>query len=190
MQEDRTQVALRSRNQAHSLAERRAEFEARVREMATDDLKQVAKRLKALREELERKSGEPWRIQDVAEKAKIPLRTYAAWEGGENEARGGEGYKILARFYTRRLGRKVTWRWIVFGDEEPAKLPTPEEAQARSRPAEPTHLELQANRSATSPSSRDAKRGDLSAGPETVLTQGDRGSRQVAVPGKARSASD
>lgn len=127
MRNPRTQVALRSPRNPHSLAARRAELEARVRQMATDDLEKVGTRLRELREELAQKEGRQWRMQDVVEANNLALRTYAAWEGGENENQGGEGYKKLARFYSRKLGRKITWQWIVFGVEEaPAKAETPD----------------------------------------------------------------
>lgn len=143
MQQNGTQVALQSPRKAHSLAARRARFAAQVREMAVDDLKQVGDRLEALRQELQKKTGQPWRIQDVAEANGFAIRTYAAWHGGENENRSGEAYKKLAKFYTRRLGRKITWQWIVFGDavDKPGKQPTPEEAsQALSAPASSADL--------------------------------------------------
>lgn len=116
MQEPRSQVALQSRRSGHSLAARRAELEARMREMAVDDLTQVATRLKELRKELQDATGQRWTQQEVADANKISLRTFASWEGAEVENRDGEGYKKLAKFYTRKLGRKVSWQWIVFGD--------------------------------------------------------------------------
>lgn len=96
-----------------------------MRAMATDDLEQVATRLKSLRHDLQKKTGEAWIQQDVAEAVKVPLRTFASWEGGEVENRDGEGYKRLARFYSRKLGRKVSWQWIVFGAETPPERDEP-----------------------------------------------------------------
>ena len=117
-QENPRQVALRKRANARTLAQRRAAFAAQMRDMALSDLSQVSARLKRLHKELEEREGREWTQQQLAEKTGIPYRTFQSWENGEVENRDGKGYDKIARFYSRKLERKVTRKWIVFGDED------------------------------------------------------------------------
>lgn len=89
MQQNHTQVALRSGRAAHSLAARRAAFAAQMRDMALSDLADVSKRLKDLHAELERNDGRKWTHYDLAEKMDIRPRTFQSWENGEVENRNG-----------------------------------------------------------------------------------------------------
>lgn len=111
------QLALRKRADGRSLAARRAAFAEQMRQMALSDLSQVKDRLKGLHAELERVDGRKWTHYDLAAKMDIPPRTFQSWENGEVENRDGKGYDKIARFYSRRLGRKITRNWILFGDE-------------------------------------------------------------------------
>lgn len=119
------EVALRKRASQPTLAHRRADLSAQIREMALTDLKNVSKRLKALHTELEEKEGRRWTHYQLAEGMKIPPRTFQSWENGEVENRNGEGYDKMVRWYSKRLGRKITRNWVLFGEGE-AKAPTPD----------------------------------------------------------------
>jgi len=59
-QDERQQLALRKRADRRSLAQRRADFAAQMREMTISDLAGVANRLEALHKELERKTSRTW----------------------------------------------------------------------------------------------------------------------------------
>lgn len=109
--------ALHRQVDGRTLAQRRAAFAAQMRDMALSDLSQVSRRLKELHEELERKEGCRWTHYKLAAAMDIPPRTFQAWENGENENRDGKGYDKMARWYSRRLGRKITRQWILFGEE-------------------------------------------------------------------------
>jgi transcriptional regulator with XRE-family HTH domain len=125
-QEDSREVALRMRATPHSLAQRRASFEAQMRDMALSDLNALSDRLKALHKRLEQVDGRKWTQYQLADKMDIPPRTFQSWENGEVENRGGEGYEKIARFYRRKLGDKtITRQWIVFGDQAQAPAPDP-----------------------------------------------------------------
>lgn len=117
-QEQRQQLARFLSADHRSLAERRAAFAAQMRDMALSDLKQVSNRLKGLHEELEAKDGKQWTHYDLAREMGIRPRTFQSWENGEVENRNGKGYDKMARFYSRKLGRKITRQWIVFGVTE------------------------------------------------------------------------
>lgn len=133
-----SKVALRKRADDRSLAQRRADFEAQMKQMAIDDLDAVSKRLKGLHRELERVDGRKWKQYELAAAMKIPPRTFDSWENGEVENSDGKGYEKIARFYSRKLGRKITRRWIVFGDgeeapEAPARSPGESESEVEQR---------------------------------------------------------
>lgn len=117
------QVALRPGKDPRTLAQKRADLVAQVNAMALADLQEVSARLKALHKELERKDGRKWTQIDLADATGIPYRTLQSWETGQVENRGGKGYEKLARFYSRKLGRKITREWIVFGKEGLAVVP-------------------------------------------------------------------
>lgn len=117
-----SEVALQGRATTHTLAEQRAAFAAQMREMALSDLSQVSARLKQLHAELERKDGRKWTHYELAQAMDIPPRTFQSWENGEVENRDGKGYEKMARWYSRKLGHKITRPWIVFGDSEPGDL--------------------------------------------------------------------
>src|SRR4051794_21390907 len=123
------QLALKSRASRHSLASRRADFAARMREMALSDLSDVSERLKSLHRELELKDGRRWTQYELANKMEIPPRTFQSWEAGEVENRDGVGYDKIARFYSRRLGRKISRTWILFGDGQTEKPATESPAE-------------------------------------------------------------
>jgi transcriptional regulator with XRE-family HTH domain len=106
-----------------SLASRRAAFAAQMREMALSDLKQVSERLKELHKELELKDARKWTHYDLAREMGIRPRTFQSWENGEVENSNGKGYDKMARYYSRKLGRKITRQWIVFGATEAAAEP-------------------------------------------------------------------
>jgi transcriptional regulator with XRE-family HTH domain len=110
------EVALQRRGDARTLAARRAAFAAQMRDMALSDLSEVSARLKQLHAELERKDGRKWTHYELAQAMAIAPRTFQSWENGEVENRDGKGYEKLARWYSRKLGRKITRPWIVFGD--------------------------------------------------------------------------
>lgn len=107
-----------------------------MRKMALSDLSQVSTRLKGLKAELERKEGRKWADYDLAAEMGIKPRTFQSWQNGEVENRDGKGYDKMARFYSRKLGRKITRQWILFGDEnattevsEPVNAPEPSEVE-------------------------------------------------------------
>jgi transcriptional regulator with XRE-family HTH domain len=133
------QVALRKRADDRSLAQRRADFAAQMRDMALSDLAQVSSRLKALHKEWEAKDGKRWTHYELAAAMKIPPRTFQSWENGEVENRDGKGYDKMARWYSRKLERKITRHWILFGEgeEEPAG-----EATAPPAPGQPDAAQL------------------------------------------------
>lgn len=116
-----------------SLAARRAAFAAQMRAMALSDLKEVSGRLKALKRELELKDGQKWADYDLAAAMGIKPRTFQSWQNGEVENRSGKGYDKMARFYSRKLDRKITRKWILFGDDEEAQG-QPEAAKPVSEP--------------------------------------------------------
>lgn len=121
------ELALRKRATPHSLAARRRNFAAQMHDMAVSDLSNVSKRLKGLHSDLERETGRRWTHYDLADAMKIAPRTFQSWENGEVENRDGKGYDKMARFYSRKLGRKISRQWILFGDEQPAKaVPAPD----------------------------------------------------------------
>lgn len=101
-----------------TLAARRAAFASQMRTMALTELSEVSKRLKSLHAELERKEGHKLTHYVLADKMKIAPRTFQSWENGEVENSDGKGYDKMARYYSRRLGRKITRNWILFGCEE------------------------------------------------------------------------
>lgn len=107
-----------------SLASRRAAFAAQMRDMALSDLKQVSERLKELHKELELKDARKWTHYDLAREMGIRPRTFQSWENGEVENSNGKGYDKMARYYSRKLGRKITRQWIVFGAMEVAPVAT------------------------------------------------------------------
>ena len=119
-----SELALPQRATARNLAQQRAAFAAQMRDMALSDLKQVSERLKGHHKELERVDGRKWTHYELAQKMGIPPRTFQSWENGEVENSDGKGYDKMARFYSRKLGRKITRQWIVFG-ETPAAAPKP-----------------------------------------------------------------
>jgi hypothetical protein len=121
-----------------SLAARRTAFAAQMRAMALSDLSQVAKRLKGLKAELERKDGRKWSDYELAAEMNIKPRTFQSWQNGEVENRDGKGYDKMTRFYSRKLNRKITRKWILFGDEETSA--SPEVADPVSEP-EPTEVD-------------------------------------------------
>jgi ribosome-binding protein aMBF1 (putative translation factor) len=122
-----------------SLAERRAAFAAQMRDMALSDLNQVSSRLKDLHHEFEEKDGRRWAHYDLAREMGIKPRTFQSWENGEVENRNGKGYDKMARFYSRKLNRKITRQWILFGDApasepaDPVSEPEPREVDQLRR---------------------------------------------------------
>ena len=73
----------------------------------------------------------------------IPLRTFQSWQNGEVENRDGKGYDKMARFYSRKLGRKITRQWILFGDEPEEDAPSePTEVAVAESPDEKLDLIL------------------------------------------------
>ena len=134
------QVALPQRATARNLAQQRAAFAAQMRAMALSDLKQVSERLKGLHKELERVDGRKWTHYELAQKMGIPPRTFQSWENGEVENSDGKGYDKMARFYSRKLGRKITRQWIVFGEIPATKPPTESPLDALSGPNGSTAL--------------------------------------------------
>jgi transcriptional regulator with XRE-family HTH domain len=108
-----------------SLTARRAAFAAQMRAMALSDLSEVAIRLKGLKGELERREGRKWSDYDLAAEMGIKPRTFQSWQNGEVENRDGKGYDKMARFYSRKLGRKIARKWILFGDDEAAPVEIP-----------------------------------------------------------------
>lgn len=121
-QPDRNQLAWKPARNVHTLAQRRAQFEAQMREMALSDLQAVADRLKELHKRLEQTTGHKWTEPDIARGANVAHRTYQTWIGAKNENRSGEGYQKLATFYRRKLkDPTITKNWIVWGQEEPPK---------------------------------------------------------------------
>lgn len=107
-----------------------------MRDMALSDLSEVARRLAELQAELSQKTARNWTQQDIAAGAGIAYRTYQTWVGGKNENQSGEGYDKLARFYSRKLGRKVTRRWILMGDPAPRPEEDPPETLISQAKAE------------------------------------------------------
>lgn len=124
-QEIRRELALRKRADGRTLAQRRAAFAAQMRDMALSDLSQVSVRLKGLKREVQRADGREWSDHELANAMKIAPRTFQSWQNGEVENRDGKGYDKMARWYSRKLGRKITRNWIVFGDEPIEPEPSP-----------------------------------------------------------------
>lgn len=120
-QAERQKVALRKRAETPSLAQRRAAFAAQMREMALSELSDVSKRLKDLHREWEKKDGRKWTHYELAAAMDIAPRTFQSWENGEVENRDGKGYDKFAKFYSRKLGRKITRHWILYGANEPGE---------------------------------------------------------------------
>lgn len=114
-----SRVALRGKKDPRTLAAKRADLLAQIDAMALTDLAQVSARLKSLHKELERKEGRKWTQIDLADATGIAYRTLQSWETGQVENRDGTGYDKLARFYSKKLRRKVTREWIVFGRQGP-----------------------------------------------------------------------
>lgn len=143
-QEERQKVALRKRAETPSLARRRAAFAAQMREMALTDLENVSARLKSLHKEWERKDGRTWTQLELAEAMRIPYRTFQSWENGEVENSDGKGYDKFARFYSRKLGRKITRHWILFGDTQPVAETPKSKAPVGGLSAPPSESDLAA----------------------------------------------
>lgn len=139
-QQKHREVAWTPRADGRTLAQRRADLEAQVRAMALSDLKQVSDRLKALRAELSAQEGREVTQQEVADQMKLSYRTFQSWEGGEVENRDGKGYDKIARYYSRKLGRKITRKWIVFGDGE--ARPVEAAPQNGSEPSQLDRIEM------------------------------------------------
>jgi transcriptional regulator with XRE-family HTH domain len=135
------QVALRKRADDRTLAQRRAAFAAQMRDMALSDLAQLSKRLKDLHQELEDFEGRKWTQMQLAEKMKIPYRTFQSWENGEVENEDGKGYDKIGRFYSRKLGRKITRQWILFGDAKPDPKPRSGGGSAAAEPDRLSRIE-------------------------------------------------
>lgn len=124
-QDSRNTLASTPRARVRTLATRRADLEHRIRlSLATDpavaltDLPHVSARLKELRKPTGLKQHE------AAAKMSIPPRTFQSWENGEVET-DRANYAKMARFYSRRLKRKVTVNWILFGQDEEPPLSQP-----------------------------------------------------------------
>jgi transcriptional regulator with XRE-family HTH domain len=124
------ELALRKRADDRNLAQRRAAFAAQMREMALSDLDQVSRRLRGLHKDLERKEGRKWTDIEIAQAMKLSPRTFQSWQNGEVENQDGKGYVTMARWYSRKLGRKITKQWILFGDEEAAPAEEPAEDES------------------------------------------------------------
>lgn len=124
MQAETQQLASNMRPNSRTIAQKKRDLIAQVERMALADLDQLSGRLKALHRELEQGDGRRWTYYQLAEATGIPHRTWQSWESGEVENRDGRGYDKMARFYTKKLGRKITRQWILFGVQEtPEPLP-------------------------------------------------------------------
>lgn len=137
-QPKRQQRAWKAESNGRTLAQRRADFAAQMRDMALSDLSAVAERLRVLHARLERETDRRWGQQEIAQKANVAYRTFQAWEGGKNENADGKGYEALARFYRRQLKDKtITRNWIVWGDEpmpvQPERPPVDLDAEQLDR---------------------------------------------------------
>lgn len=111
-QRRRTKVASQRTARVRTLAERRADFEAQMRECSAKDgivalteLSQVSERIKQLRERTGLKQYE------VASAINVPPRTYQSWENGEVET-DRENYVKIGK----ELGASANW--ILFGQED------------------------------------------------------------------------
>lgn len=119
-QSRRAKVASYPGRKVRTLAERRADFEAQMRECAASDgtmalteLSQVSARIKELR-------GRTDLTQyDAANKLRVPPRTYQSWENGEVET-SRENYAKVGKLF----GASVNW--ILFGQEEEPPMPSQE----------------------------------------------------------------
>jgi len=94
-----------------------------MRDMALSDLAAVSARLKALRKEWEQVDGRKWTDLEMAQAMKIAPRSFQHWQNGKGENRDGTGYDKMAAWYSRKLGRKITRQWIVWGNDEPQPEP-------------------------------------------------------------------
>lgn len=146
-----------------TLAQQRANFAAQMRAMALSDLEQVSKRLKGLHVEWEREDGRRWTHYELAAAMKIAPRTFQSWENGEVENTNGKGYDKIAAWYSRRLGRKITRNWIVFGCDKPQPVAKPSQNGTSAKRAEPTLGEILDRLEAvlTQLDAAEAERGDL-----------------------------
>jgi transcriptional regulator with XRE-family HTH domain len=128
-QDNRTQrannkVASQPHARVRTLARCRADFEHQVRavladRMALTEPSEVSARLKELRKRTGMKQ------YDVANALKEPPRTFQSWELAEVET-DRQNYEKIARFYSRRLGEKITADWILFGQSERPAPNTPD----------------------------------------------------------------
>lgn len=124
-QKNSGQLARYSRRDPRSLAERRAAFAAQMRAMALADKQAVARRLRELKLEYERLEGHEIADYDLAPAIGVKYRTYQSWVNAEVENRDGKGYDRIVRFYSRKLGRKITRHWLLFGSGEASKGKAP-----------------------------------------------------------------
>lgn len=104
--------------------------------MAVSDLDKVSERLKGLHAELEKLEGRRVTFYELADGIGVAHRTLQSWENGEVENRDGTGYDKIARFYSKKLGRKLTRQWILFGDSEEQAEGFPAEVEEAAREVE------------------------------------------------------
>lgn len=116
-----------------------AQRDAAMALLSDQELPAVSGRLKALRAELARKEGSRITQYQLAERINVPPRTYQSWENAEVETEG-ENYGKIAAFYSRKLGRRVTKNFILYGQDTVPALPSPE-ATSEDNDVDAEHLE-------------------------------------------------
>jgi transcriptional regulator with XRE-family HTH domain len=134
-QQKRANSALKSPSGGRRLAQRRADLQAQVRRyLGLDDLmgllelSKVRDRCHDLMDRLQAKEGKSKTQEWVAGQLGIPTRTLQTWINGEVEP-DIEKYEMLADFFTKQLGRRVSTNWIMFGQHKEPPLATPDRNQ-------------------------------------------------------------
>lgn len=153
------------------------------------DLEAVKKRLKALHTELDHNNGKTTQ-QDIAAALNVPYRTFQSWENGEVETER-DNYAKIARFYSRRLGRKITANWILFGQDEAPAMPGAEPAPGDPHAEQLDRIERKLDEllRRANPSRDDRDLEDLPDGPDSPPAPQDEDEAPTDAAGRSRRAS-